>query len=361
MTLSIPRLLTLAVTLTLAGLLASDAALAQTAAEKEFNQKREALEDDDINGRYQLAFDMYRRDELKIALGELKDLESRAPDDGRMPRLIRLIERRLARDAQNEPPPAADAPAADAPAGDQPDAPKKEFTGRLVGEPVYLDEEQRNILAVFELPADLAAAEPNIRISRTVMQQALRDYADRPEVPRGRQAQADFLREPGWKQLELLFQLRAREYYGKARVLREPDVLRVYRSRINRNYVASYFRKHFGSGNLPLYLFLKNPGEQREAYTNFYILNQYSYDGRPMINRDRPEDSLLVQWGLPRDEARFPAPDIENWDPYFSSTEDRRYTELVDWINSLFVPQPAYSIQYAPPTYDVAPVIPPKR
>ncbi|MEM6391653.1 MAG: hypothetical protein AAF797_02655 [Planctomycetota bacterium] len=357
MTLPLPRLLTLAVTFTLIGLFAAVDALAQTPAEREFEQKREALEDDDIDGRYQLAFDMYRRDELKIALSELKDLESRAPDDGRMPRLIRLIERRLARDAQSQPPP----PATDAPAADQPPAPEKEYSGRLVGEPVYLDDEQRNVLAVFELPADLAAAKPNIRIDRTVMQQALLDYADRPEVPRGRQAQADFLREPGWKQLELLFQLRAREYYGKARVLREPDALRFYRSRINRNYVGGYFRNHFGSGSLPLYLFLKNPGEQREAYTNFFILSQYTYNGRPMINRDRPEDSLLVQWGLPRAEARFPAPDIENWEPYFNSTDDRRYTELVDWIRSLFVPQPTYSIEYTPPTFDVAPVIPDRR
>ncbi|MEM1212417.1 MAG: hypothetical protein AAGI68_08985 [Planctomycetota bacterium] len=333
-------------------------AFAETPAEREFKEKREALEDDNIDGRYQLAFDMYRRDELQIALSELKDLESRAPEDGRMPRLIRLIERRLARNAQDAPP--NDAPAAnpDQDAAAQPAAPQQEFTGRLIGEPVYLDEKQRNLLAVYELPSDLAKAQPTIRISATTMREVFSNYADRAEVPRGRQAQAAFLREPGWKQLDLLFQLRAREYYGEARVLREPEALRTFRSRINRRYVAGYFRRHFGSGQLPLHLYLKNPGDQREAYTNFYILSQYSYDGRPLINRDSPEDSLLLQWGLPRDAARFPAPLVENWEPYFNGIEDRRYTELVEWVRSLFVPEPTYGIQYVAPRYDVAPVIP---
>ena len=70
--------------------------------------------------------------------------------------------------------------------------------------------------------------------------------------------------------------------------------------------------------------------------TNFYLLTQTKVGGIPMIDRNNPEESLLLQWGLPREEAKFGAPeDIKNWRPYFKDPKDERYTKMLSWIKSL--------------------------
>ena len=69
--------------------------------------------------------------------------------------------------------------------------------------------------------------------------------------------------------------------------------------------------------------------------TNFYILTQTKIDGRRMIDRDTPEDSLLLQWGLPKADAKFAAPDSERWQPYFRGTDDDRYKDMLKWIELL--------------------------
>ncbi len=55
-----------------------------------------------------------------------------------------------------------------------------------------------------------------------------------------------------------------------------------------------------------------------------------------MIDRASPEMSLLLQWGLARESARYPAPEIDGWEPMFRSTDDSEFRRYVDWIDSLF-------------------------
>ena len=95
-------------------------------------------------------------------------------------------------------------------------------------------------------------------------------------------------------------------------------------------------------------LFNARPDDEAEAYTNFFLLSRFTHEGKAMIDRDRPELSLLLQWGLEREAAKFPAPDVEGWRPRFRSPEDGDYRRLVDWIDSLFDNDPGYGITYPP-------------
>jgi len=89
--------------------------------------------------------------------------------------------------------------------------------------------------------------------------------------------------------------------------------------------------------------------------TNFYILTQTAIEGKPIIDRNVPEDSLLVQWGLPRESAKFAAPDdLKGWEPKFKSMDDERFIALVDWIKSLIAANQGsnYGIDYKTPQHE---------
>lgn len=84
-----------------------------------------------------------------------------------------------------------------------------------------------------------------------------------------------------------------------------------------------------------------------DTYTNFLILQKYSHkEGdrvRLMIDRDRPEDSLLVQFALPPAIASPPHPAVPQYQGVFHTAADRRLTALVNWITNLNPVVPDYS------------------
>jgi hypothetical protein len=85
---------------------------------------------------------------------------------------------------------------------------------------------------------------------------------------------------------------------------------------------------------------------ERLDYTNFVILDgvQTSSGGR-LVDRDRSEDSLILQFGLPTDQARVhhpkPIPVV------FPSRGFGTYRAINDWVQSLAAPpHPNYALKY---------------
>jgi len=96
------------------------------------------------------------------------------------------------------------------------------------------------------------------------------------------------------------------------------------------------------------------PGDnEQSAYTNFIILQQFSKEvqlkpkDRPieysMIDRTRPEGSLLLQYALPPDFADVPHPDAKAYKGAVKNKTDLRYRELGAWIQELAPIPPDYS------------------
>lgn len=91
------------------------------------------------------------------------------------------------------------------------------------------------------------------------------------------------------------------------------------------------------------------------AYTNFYILQQYSktIGGRAygMIDRTTPENSLLVQFGLPAELSEIDHPAAGTYRGIFRNRTDPTYRTVMDWMGkTLAVVVPDYGITYKPPT-----------
>jgi hypothetical protein len=84
------------------------------------------------------------------------------------------------------------------------------------------------------------------------------------------------------------------------------------------------------------------------AYTNFYILTQYRQKvGKSnvgMIERTTPQKSLLLQYGLPPENADPKHPDVPNYRPIFRTPNDPRFQIIATWLGEqLTVPAPDYS------------------
>jgi len=99
------------------------------------------------------------------------------------------------------------------------------------------------------------------------------------------------------------------------------------------------------AGNFALHV----PGSnEAELYTNFIILQKYHYYKTKdrdyvMINRERPEDSVLVQFALPPDIADPPHPQAANYHGVVRTRNDVKYKTMVDWISALSPVAPDYS------------------
>jgi len=84
-------------------------------------------------------------------------------------------------------------------------------------------------------------------------------------------------------------------------------------------------------------------------YTNFLLLDSCEVSGQKMIDRDYPEASLLLQYGLPRDRARNPHPCKIR--PAFRDPSRRgNYLRVLQWLEALKgPPHPRYDVKLRVP------------
>ena len=309
-----------------------------------FDQKRAELEDADIDGRLELVQELIERDALEIAESELTSLDRQYPDDPRVIEKRQLVQARRSLKTGGE----LDAERAAA-GGSGEGRPRTTAAGATAARAdAYLSEEQMNRLKVFEVDLD---EEPRITIPRETLDKFFDSYAGQEGVPAGTSERQQFLRLSGSEQLQMLFDKQARELYGEVSVRSVPGPLAEFRRSVNPRHVARYLAPHFGNGKVEGFnVFTSRPDSEQEAFTNFYLLTQMKIDGIPMIDRGNPDQSLMLQWGLPRDQAQHPAPDVEGWRPAFRSTDDPAYVRYREWIESLWGQDtPDYGIDYTPP------------
>ncbi len=107
---------------------------------------------------------------------------------------------------------------------------------------------------------------------------------------------------------------------------------------------------HGGPGAGAFFLY-RNSDSAAAWYTDFYILQktQVRVDGvqtingrasvmTPIIDRSRPELSLLLQYGLPERLASTPHPTVPNFKPLFTTDSDPGYQLVVRWMGESLKP-----------------------
>jgi hypothetical protein len=114
---------------------------------------------------------------------------------------------------------------------------------------------------------------------------------------------------------------------------------------------------------------LHNPADKTpEMYTNFMLMQGYktTVDGkdRLMIDRARADNSLVLQYGLPLQDADIPHPEVQNFRPMFKGKNDPKYKAISEWISRTLAPvQPEYGVDLTkePPQGSGKPAKPAER
>jgi len=304
---------------------------------KRYEQRRSRLDQGDLEGRRELVQWLLERGGYRLAERELETLRRRFPDNPELELLWRIVQQqgKLARDRTAATQRAATQGAVTQPAREDP------LRNRLT-------RQQLNMIRVWEVSP---SNEPRVRVPDATIRKLFQRYGDDEAMPTGSNARFRVKQAKGWQQLELLFRVRARDLYDEVRILDEPETLETFRNIAHTRYVLRFCGGagcHGGQNRGGLYLFRRAPRSDQTIYTNFYMLSQYRQDGQRMIDRRKPDQSLLLQFGLPRDAADTPHPDVPGWRPYFQRTDNEHYLALLDMIGDLY-PEPAYGIEYTPP------------
>jgi len=303
-----------------------------------YRRMREAIDDDDAERLLLLVEWLRVREQFDLALKEVNhvlDLRPNDPDATRLKTLIqqqqRLVERRGRHD------PAAADPSAD---------------------PVrfpLLSPEQINLLKVFEI--DLSDP-PRLLIRRETIQRLIEKYADSDLIPSTAEGRRAMERWHPARILDLMFRLRAREFYGQVQVLGHPKSIRLFRDDVHRKWLINACasnRCHGGAQAGRLILFNRRRNADASVYTNFLILNRATTaDGTPLIDPKHPARSPLLQVALRPSASSRPHPQTPGFRPVFRSEDDPAFRKAVQWIRSLYTPRPQYPIDYDPPRPEVA-------
>ncbi len=215
----------------------------------------------------------------------------------------------------------------------------------------FLTPEDVNIIRVYEIDFDHA---PRIVITKKTVRKIIERYSDHELIPPSETGRSAMYRAKPLELVHLLFSLRAREIYPEIQVLTEPRSLNRFRLDVHNTWLmnnCTTSRCHGGTEAGRLFLHNRNYRDARVRYTNFLILERLELDPIwPLINYEKPTDSLIIQHGLPRELARRPHPPAKGWKPAFRRTTDRMVGETVQWIESMLTPRPDYPVQFEPPS-----------
>ncbi len=313
-------------------------------AQDAYAAKRALLKGDDQGGRYTLLLKFYYANEknpaaVQFSKTEAEQLAKDFPDSTQIKTLVRVITAGATHAVEPEVTPG--------PTGDpvpEPGADKKDLLLPAAPAVGLLSPKDQNLLRLYELDFVMDHGHPtgsdaraSVAIPKEVVEDLLKNNPDAKELAKfsGRNAAATIRNLPPLAQLDLIFAVQDKTLYSKIEVRTEPATLRTFRMQIHAQ-LMHYFTPNF-AGQVPgLIAKPKSASGQQEAYTNFLALSLATVNGHPVIDRADPADSLLLQWGLPRADAKYPAPNIKGWKPYFRSAKDPRFAAIAEWIKDLY-------------------------
>jgi hypothetical protein len=172
------------------------------------------------------------------------------------------------------------------------------------------------------------------------------------------------LRGQPHEKLQLIARQTGAEHIDRIMIENDPEVFATFRRRIlplvNRSCARSGC--HGGHTARVFRLPAGSPSSDTYAYTTFVLLDQMETRHGPLLDRDDPGNSALLHDLLPQkdnDKGHPPVGHGPSFQGVIRDQEDRLYATVLNWINSLRVPHPAYGLTYTNP-YAGRPKAPPE-
>lgn len=191
-----------------------------------------------------------------------------------------------------------------------------------------------------------------VNFARGFVERFVEEMSGEPELDT-REEQAGFNRLPSPEKLQAVIAISDHKYNDPYRfadqieIVDDPYVFQTLKTRLMPAILKNCATAacHGGQEGAGGFRLLSDPPTQQALYTNFLMLDSYvGKDGR-VIDRDAPDKSLLLEYGLPPDVAEKPHPKTPTTiRPMFRSRRDPAVRLMQDWIASLRIPHPAYGI-----------------
>lgn len=313
-----------------------------------FSPRINELKPDDTAGRMALAREAFRAGEYSTARGLAEDVLAKQPNNKQAVDLLDMIRRQIMLEAKQRGIEAAATQEAVSSIGTP--LPPGELPHQ------YLSEPEINRIRQTELQ-EADAGRVRVRLDNNVVAR----YMQLPQA-----ANVDFLNLSTFQQALTILRNGDSDMRKDVIILSDPGSLRDYRQNIQRiilaGCAASSCHGSQAGGHFVLFPSLEN---EAAAYTNFYMLSTYqnkppvqpgsvfggSLAGTLMIDRQAPDRSLLLTYGLPPQQAgAHPHPTVPNFRPLYNAVNDGQYRRVRAWIAESLVPmQPDYGIRYQPP------------
>lgn len=295
----------------------------------EYEQRYVALRPDDVDGHFALAEWCGENGLYDLAVRQTRYVLSRDSRraDARLLQTVAL--RKLAEQSRGDNPSVRSSPAA---------------AGLLTPQDVQL----LRFIELLDFQPDVPPAwreSVSLKFDRNLIADFLDSVRDVPEF-NGRQNRQRFIALKPTQQLQVIRQYSGTKFLPRIQILSDPVVFRRFRA------VAAVIERGCGgsgchSGESPAPPFglrssVQHP--EQSLYTQFLILDRVTLGRERLINRDRPADSLILQYGLP---SRFGASSHPGQlkPLYPQGPDDVNYRMILEWIDMLRVPQPMTGIK----------------
>ncbi len=219
-----------------------------------------------------------------------------------------------------------------------------------------LSDAEVNLIRVYEIDFDRP---PRIAIAPADARQLFADHASHPRVPQDPAEQSALAEGDPLRLVRLAFDLKARDFYPKIRVLTEPESMLRFRRDVHDSWLIPNCATsgcHGGPNGGSLFLHRGERGDTHVATTNMLHILQGRTGDRPLLDFSDAARSPLLQYALPRDETATPHPPVQGWKPAFGKRmNDAKFAASVSWIRSLYQPRPTYPVDYEPPDFRLPP------
>jgi hypothetical protein len=218
--------------------------------------------------------------------------------------------------------------------------------------------EDVNLIRVYEIDFE---HQTRVTITPDTVRTLIEKYGTNDLVPASQTGRNQMFRTAADDPLQivrLMFELRARDLYPLIQVNSEPYALNLFRRRVHDTWLINTCATNACHGSPfagRFFLHRKNYKDDEVRFTNLLILETLQLDPNwPLINYERPEDSLIIQYALPRELARKPHPLVSGFKPAISPTNQRMKQDAIEWIEAMMQPRPEiegrpYGVEYQPP------------
>jgi hypothetical protein len=170
-----------------------------------------------------------------------------------------------------------------------------------------------------------------------------RRFADYTNMPF-----ADFDRLSAMQQAFMILDKGKADMKAQVKLLSDPTAIVSFRKNVQRPLMAGCATSKCHGGSEPAAFRLYPQDNDTASYTNFLVLSQYSarVSGRdvPFLNRQSPDQSMLLGFALPPGISDMPHPDAKGYHGMVRTRNDPRYQSLLAWIRDDLKPvAPDYS------------------